>query len=87
MGPRNGFLLGITTPGSRCQRMEVPSGDRRLQGLECLQCVPPRTHCREDGLRGLAGRTVWGTRLRLPQRLVCAACGIEAAPLACGPVP
>lgn len=40
--------------------MEVPSGDRRLQGLECLQCVPPRTHCREDGLRGLAGRTVWG---------------------------
>lgn len=41
----------------------------------------------ETGSEALLEGRCGVTRLRLPQRLVCAACGIEAAPLACGPVP
>lgn len=41
----------------------------------------------ETGSEALLEGRCGVTRLRLPQRLVYAACGIEAASLACGPVP
>lgn len=84
MGPRNGFLLGITTPGSGWKFRLVTGGCRGWSVFSVFRLA--RTVGKTGSEALLEGRC-GVTRLRLPQRLVCAACGIEAASLACGPVP